>query len=147
MPRLLAVADLPSTSKRFRYFGVGNDSTGVSIREPLLDRPNDVQVVKDVVEAAIVGQAIQKVSNLLLGFHIAHLDSRQRLYAMSGAEPANAEAGMGQRAKATSANISAVSQAIEYSIVRRAQAPSTGPVTPRRANSRKPAPSSAATAV
>ena len=52
-----------------------------------------------------------------------------------------------QRAKATRANISAVSQAIEYSIVCRAHAPSTRPMTPRRANSRNPTPRTAAAAV
>jgi len=88
-------------------------------------------VVKDVVEAAIVGKTIQELANLLLGFHVRHLDLMQRSYAMSAAEPPNEEARTAQRAKATSANISAVSQTIEYSIVRRAQAPSTGPVTPR----------------
>jgi hypothetical protein len=72
---------LPSTSKGFRDLRVGNHSTGVCIGEPLLDRPNDVKVVQNIVEAAIVGQAIQKVANLLLGFHVRHLDSMQGLYA------------------------------------------------------------------
>lgn len=126
---------------------MGNDSTGVGIRESLLDRPNDVQVVKDVVEAAIVGKTIQELANLLLGFHVYHLDLIRESYAMSTTERPNTEARVDQRAKATSASISAVSQAIEYSIVRRAQAPSTRPITPRRANSRKPTPSTAAVAV
>ena len=124
-----------------------NDATRVSIGEPLLDRSNDVQVVQDVVEAAIVGKTIQKLANLLLGFHVRHLDLMRRSYAMSATEPVNEEAGMDQRAKATSASISAVSQAIEYSIVRRAHAPSTRPMTPRRANSRNKTPSTAAAAV
>lgn len=135
-----------------------NDSTGVSIREPLLDRPNDVQVVTVVVEAAIVGKTIQELADLLLGFHVRHLDLMQRSYAMSAIEPeyrgqVSPDDSMGdltpfsQRAKATSANISAVSQTIEYSMVRRAHAPSTRPMTPRRANSRKPSPSTAAAEV
>jgi hypothetical protein len=65
---------LPSTSKGFSDFCVGNHSTGLRIRETLLDRPNDVEVVEDIVETAIIGQAIQEVANLLLGFHIRHLD-------------------------------------------------------------------------
>ena len=92
---------------------MGNDATCVGIREPLLDRPNDVQVVQDVVEAAIVGKTIQELANLLLGFHVRHLDLMQRSYAMSATEPPNEEARTDQRAKATSASISAVSQTIE----------------------------------
>jgi hypothetical protein len=46
---------LPSTSKGFRDFCVGDDSTGIRIREPLLDRSDDVEMVEDIVEAAVVG--------------------------------------------------------------------------------------------
>jgi hypothetical protein len=84
VPRLLAVADLPSTSKRLSNLRVGNHSTGVRIREALLDRANDIEVVQHVVEAAIVGKAIQKVAELLLDFHIVHLDLTWGLYARSG---------------------------------------------------------------
>ena len=59
MPGLLAGADLPSTSKGVPNVGVGNDSTGIRIRESLFYRTNDVEVVEDIVEAANVGQAIQ----------------------------------------------------------------------------------------
>jgi len=65
VPGLLAGADLPSTSKGFRDFRVRKDPTGV-------------KVVVDIVEAAIVEQAIQKVANLLLSFHVCHLDLKRR---------------------------------------------------------------------
>ena len=65
----LAGADLPSASEGVSYFREGDHSTGIRVRQPLLDRSHDVEVVEDIVEAAVVGQAIQKLSNLLLGFH------------------------------------------------------------------------------
>ena len=112
--RLLAGTDLPSTSKGFRDFRVGNHSTSIRIREPLLNRPHDVEVVEDVVKTAIVGQAIQELTNLLLGFQLHHLDLTQGSYAMSGMVPPEVEHGpTAQRAKATSESINAVSQAIE----------------------------------
>jgi hypothetical protein len=54
VPRLLAGVDLPFASEGFSDFRVGNRPTGVRIRKSLLDRPNDVEVVEDVVEIAVI---------------------------------------------------------------------------------------------
>jgi hypothetical protein len=47
---------LPSTPKRFNDFRAPNNPARARICESLLNRPNGVGVVKNIVEGAVVGE-------------------------------------------------------------------------------------------
>ena len=61
---------------------MGNEPTGIRICKPGLDLLDDVQVIDDILKAAVIGQPIEKILHpLLRGLHAPRIAYRWHVFA------------------------------------------------------------------
>lgn len=69
-PRLLGIPERPFLAELFGHLRVRDDVAGSGINASPLDRLNDVEMVEDILQAGVVGKAVEKLSDGLLGFQL-----------------------------------------------------------------------------
>jgi hypothetical protein len=68
----LRAAEQPPLPELALHLRVGNEPPGLGVGDPLGKTLEDIEVVEDIVQSAIIGKLVEKVSNGSLRFHGAY---------------------------------------------------------------------------
>jgi hypothetical protein len=69
--RLLGGAENPSATELLGRLLMRNRAAGLDVGQAALNLLDDVEMVDNIVQRAVIGKAVQEFLNLLLGFHAA----------------------------------------------------------------------------
>ena len=67
---------------------VRNDPTGIAVGEPAVDCLQDVEVVQDIIQTAVVGQSLEERAHSVFGGHSSVNNPRMRSSIRPALQPA-----------------------------------------------------------